>query len=364
MPKIPLVNLARENETIKHEINKSLLKVIWKSDFIMGEELTKFEKEYAKFSQSKYCVATSSGTTALHLSLLSKGIKPGDEVITVPNTFIATTETITQTGAKIKFVDVDYNNALIDIEQLKENISKKTKAIIPVHLYGQMCDMMAILEIASDYKADVIEDACQAHGSKKLNYSPGFYGDPTVYSFFPAKNLGCFGDGGALTTDDYDVYKKAKMLSNHGRLKKYVHTIEGYNYRMDNIQAAVLNIKLQYLEKWNNIRRQLAKYYNDHLNCVSPIDTNAESSYYMYVIRSKKRDELKKFLFENGIHAGIHYPVPLHLQPAYKYLRYAKGDFPNAEKLSNKILSIPLFPTLHRSEQDYIVKKIKEFENV
>lgn len=363
MATIPLVNLRREHDKIRSEIDKAISRVIWKSNFIMGKEIEKFEENFAKFCNMKYCATTSSGTTALHLALLTKNINPGDEVITVPNTFIATTETITQAGGKIKFVDVNRKDALMDMEQLKENISKKTEAIIPVHLYGQMCDMKALLEIASDYKARIIEDACQAHGSKRENYSPGSYGDPAIYSFFPAKNLGCFGDGGALTTDDKDIYLKAKALSNHGRFKKYVHTAEGYNYRMDNIQAAILNIKLLYLREWNEKRREHAKYYDEHLS-VKRIETDPKSSYYMYVIRSKRRGELRKFLLESGIHTGIHYPVPLHLQPAYKYLGYEKGDFPIAEKLCNEIVSIPLFPTIDRSEQDYIIEKIEEFEYV
>ena len=366
MNKIPLVDLRVNYLSIKDEIDRAIQKVIDESAFIMGPYLKEFEKNFAKFCKVKHAIGCSSGTTALHLALLSAGIRQGEEVITVPNTFIATTEAISYVGAKFRFVDVIEDTALVDIDKLERVITEKTKAIIVVHLFGQMPDMERIREIADDHGLILIEDAAQAHGSEWKGHQPGYYGDVATYSFFPAKILGCFGDGGAVVTNNDEIAEKARLLVNHGRLTKYEHQIEGYNYRLDALQAAILNVKLKYLPKWIDQRRKNAKFYDERLpEVVKPIveAEGAKHSYYMYVIRTPKRDKLKKFLEEKGIGCGIHYPIPLHLQPAYSHLGYKKGDFPVAEKLSKEILSIPVYPELTTEQMNYIVESIKEFFN-
>ena len=361
--KVPLVDVKKENDIIRDEIDKAISDVIDSSQFILGDAVSDFEQKFSLFCESGFCVGTSSGTSALHTALASLDIEYGDEIITVPNTFIATTEVISLIGGKIRFVDVDYETGLISIEKLKETISKKTKAIIPVHLYGQMCNMKAISEIAYDYDCIVIEDACQAHGSERDWCKPGYYSDIAVYSFFPAKNLGCFGDAGALTTNAKITYNYAKALVNHGRQSKYIHDFEGHNYRIDTIQSAVLNVKLKYLAERNKKRIENAEYYNEHLSEFNPIeqDKNSKSSYYMYVIRHKKRHDLSLFLKSKGIGTGVHYPLPLHLQPCYHYLKHREGDFPNTEKLSEEILSIPVYPEMSSKQREYVVDTLKKF---
>ena len=364
--KIPLVDLKTNYLSIKEEINRAIQKVIEDSAFIMGPHLKTFEENFARFCGVKHAIGCSSGTTAVHLALLAVGIKPGDEVITVPNTFIATTECISYVKGSIKFVDVKEDTALMDIDQLEKVITPKTKAIIVVHLYGQMPDMERIREIANDYDLFLIEDAAQAHAAEWRGHQPGYYGDVASYSFFPAKNLGCFGDGGAVITNDNELAEKVRLLVNHGRMSKYEHLMEGYNYRLDALQAAILNVKLKHLPKWTELRREHAAFYNDHLpdEIKRPVEAKgAKHVYYMYVIRTKKRDKLMSYLKERGISTGIHYPVPLHLQPAYKNLGFKKGDFPVSEKLADEILSIPVYPELTDEQLNYIVDAIKQFFN-
>ena len=366
MNKIPLVDLRANYLSIKEDIDDAIQKVINDSAFIMGSYLKEFESNFARFCKAKHAIGCSSGTTALHLALLAAGIKKGDEVITVPNTFIATTEAISHVGGKFRFVDVIEDTALMDINKLEKAITRETKAIIVVHLFGQMPDMDRIREITDDHNLLLIEDAAQAHGAEWKGHQPGYYGDIATYSFFPAKILGCFGDGGAVITNNNDLAEKVRLLVNHGRFTKYEHMIEGYNYRLDALQASILNAKLKYLSKWIDQRRRNAKFYDENLpEMVKPIieAKGAKHSYYMYVIRTPKRDELKKFLGEKGIGCGIHYPIPLHLQPAYSHLSYKKGDYPVAEKLSREILSIPVYPELTSEQMNYIVNSIKEFFN-
>ena len=364
--KIPLVDLKANYLSIKEEIDRAIQKVIEDSAFIMGPHLKTFEENFARFCGVKHAIGCSSGTTAVHLALLAVGIKPGDEVITVPNTFIATTECISYVNGSIKFVDVKEDTALMDIDQLEKVITPKTKAIIVVHLYGQMPDMERIREIANDHDLLLIEDAAQAHAAEWRGHQPGFYGDVASYSFFPAKNLGCFGDGGAVVTNDDELAEKVRLLVNHGRMSKYEHLMEGYNYRLDALQAAILNVKLKHLPKWTELRREHAAFYNDHLpdEIERPVEAKgAKHVYYMYVIRTKKRDKLMSYLKERGISTGIHYPVPLHLQPAYKNLGFKKGDFPVSEKLADEILSIPVYPELTDEQLNYIVDTIEQFFN-
>ena len=363
---IPLVDLKANYLSIKDEIDTSIQEVIDNTSFIMGKYLKNFEENYAKFCKAKHAIGCSSGTTAVHMALLAAGIKKGDEAITVPNTFIATTECISYVGGKIKFVDVAEDTALMNIDQLEELITPNTKAIIVVHLYGQMPDMQKIRKIADEHDLFLIEDAAQAHAAEWAGHQPGFYGDVASFSFFPAKNLGCFGDGGGVVTNNDDMAEKMRLLVNHGRTTKYEHKMEGFNYRLDPIQAAVLNAKLPHLSKWTDLRRKHANFYNDALAVIDQVKTPVEAKsakhvYYMYEIRTKKRDELMQFLKDNGVSCGIHYPIPLHLQPAYSDLGFKKGSFPVSEMLAEEILSIPIYPELSEEQQKYIVDNIKQF---
>lgn len=359
---IPLVDLKKQYLSIKDEIDFAIKDIINNSSFIMGEPMENFEKEFAKYCDKRFCVGVGSGTCALYLTLVALGIGKGDEVITVPNTFIATTEVISNVGAKIKFVDINEEDYNIDVDKIEEAINKDTKAIIPVHLYGHSCDMDKILEIAKKYNLKVIEDCAQAHGTeykgKKVPISE--FG---CFSFFPAKTLGAYGDAGCIVTNNEEFANKIKLLRNHGRVTKYEHLIEGFNHRLDTLQAAILSVKLKYLDQWINRRRQNARLYKELLkNVITPTEKDySKHSYYVYTIRVKNRDRLQEFLKNNGIAAQIYYPHPLHLQPAYKNLDYKEGDFPVTEKIAKEILSLPMFPELTEEEIKEICEKINYF---
>lgn len=362
--KIPLVDLKANYLAIKKEIDGAIQDVVDNTSFIMGKQLKTFEDNFARFCQAKHMIGCASGTAAVHLALLCAEVKKGDEVITVPNTFIATTECISYVGGRIKFVDVMPDTALIDIEKLEKAITRKTKALIVVHLYGQMPDMQHIREIADDHGVFLIEDAAQAHASEWNGHMPGFYGDVAAYSFFPAKNLGCFGDGGGVVTNSNELGERLKLLVNHGRTTKYEHQMEGYNYRLDTLQAAILNAKLPHLQQWTDLRRTHAKFYDGHLpkEVIPPVEAKgAKHAYYMYEIRTSQRDALMQFLKEQGIDCGVHYPIPLHLQPAYKNLGFNQGDYPVSEQLAKEILSIPIYPELTDEQRTYIVDQMTRF---
>ena len=361
---IPLVDLKANYLSIKNEIDSAIQDVLNSSSFIMGPFVKRFEENFARFCQMKHAVGCANGTAAVHLALLVAGIKKGDEVLTVPNTFIATTECISYVGGKIKFVDVAPQTALIDIDALEKAITKKTKALIVVDLYGQMPDMQRIREIAIKHDLFLIEDAAQAHAAEWNGHQPGFYGDIACYSFFPAKYLGCYGDGGAVTTNYDELAEKLRLLMNHGRTSKYEHTIEGYNYRLDALQAAILDVKLTHLLKWTDLRREHARFYDRNLpsNVGRIMEAKgAKHVYYMYEIRVKPRDELMAYLKKEGIECGIHYPLPLHLQPAYTSLGIKKGQFRVSEQLAQEIISIPIYPELTNKQRQYIVDHIKKF---
>ena len=352
--KIPLVDLKRQYQSIEQEMMAAIKNVLDETSFILGEPVACFEKSFAGFCGVASGIGTSSGTTALHLALVALGIVPGDEVITVANTLIATSEAISQTGAKVVFVDIDEKTYNLDISKLEEKITARTKAIIPVHLFGQSADMEAIMQIARTKNLKVIEDASQAHLAEFKGKRVGSFGDAACFSFYPGKNLGAYGDAGIVVTNHQTLAQKMRILSNHGRINKYEHLVEGYNYRLDTLQAAVLNVKLKYLDQWTQKRRQIAHLYDILLKDAAVktpfVDERARHVYHLYVIRLADRLRLEKILTEHGIATGVHYPVPLHLQKAYQYLGYKKGDLPVTERCADEILSLPIFPELTNEE--------------
>ncbi|MBI2523110.1 DegT/DnrJ/EryC1/StrS family aminotransferase [Candidatus Woesearchaeota archaeon] len=367
MNEIQLVNLKKQYELLREEINTAISSTLENSKFILGPETCKFEKDFAAFCDAKYSVALSSGTDALKLALSTLGVKRGDEVITVPNTFIATVEAIIGVGAKPVFCEIEEQTFTLDVKKLNGLITEKTKAILPVDLYGHPCDLSPIMDLAEKHDFSVVEDACQAHGAKYGGKMIGGIAHATVFSFYPSKNLGSYGDGGAITTNDEELAGKISALRDHGRLthEKYKHDYIGGNYRMDELQAAILNVKLKYLEKWIEARRNLASLYSkliDSKHVRHPEEASyARHAYYLYVIRSKKRDMLKKFLLSEKICCEVHYPLPLHLQPALKFLGRKKGDFEITEQCSDTVLSLPLYPELEEKEIMYISDKINKF---
>jgi len=365
---IPFVDLKAQYNSIKNEIDEAIQRVLNTTSFIMGEELIKFEEEFALFCNAKYAIGVANGSDALILALRACGISEKDEVITVPHTFIATTEAITHVGGKVVFIDIDPKTYTIDVSKIEEKITEKTKAIIPIHLYGQPADMGTIMELAKKYNLRVIEDAAQAHGAKYKGKKVGPIGDVGCFSFYPGKNLGAYGDAGMVVTNNEEIAEKIKLLRNHGRItKKYEHEIEGYSSRLDNLQAAILRVKLKYLDEWNDRRRNNAKKYDESLSKIDGIITPYEADYakhvyHLYVIRTEKgRDKLREELKLKGVATGIHYPIPLHLQPAYSYLGYKKGDFPVTEEYSQKILSLPMFAELTGGQIEEIVELVKDY---
>ncbi len=361
---IPLVDLKVQYLNIKKEVDFTIQEILDNACFIMGEPVKLFEENLAKFCECKYAISVSSGSSALFLTLKAYGIKEGDEVITVPNSFIATAEAIVQCGAKPVFVDIEEKTMLIDVNKIEEKITEKTKAIIPVHLYGQICDMNLIIEIAKKHNLVIIEDAAQAIDSeykeRKLPIS-----ETAIFSFFPAKNLGCYGDGGAVVSHNEEIAKKISKLRDHGRISKYESDMIGYGERLDALQAAILNVKLKHLKEWTKKRRENAYKYNVLLKDTKGIEipfeeNNSKHVYYIYKVKVKKRNELMNLLNEKGISTGIHYPIPLHLQPSLRFLGYKEGDFPIAEKAAKEILSLPMYPELSKESIHYIIDCIRE----
>ncbi len=347
---VPFLDLKAQYASIKHDVDAAMQKVIEATAFAGGPFVEAFEKEFAIYCGTKFAVGVGNGTSAIELILLGYGIGRGDEVITVANSFFASAEAISNAGATPVLVDCHEEDALIDTAKIEAAMSSKTKAIVPVHLYGQCADMDAINEIAKKHNLIVIEDACQAHGSMYKGKKAGSLGHAAAFSFYPGKNLGAYGEGGGITTNDEVLVKKIKMLRDHGMPQKYHHAIVGRNERMDGIQGAVLSVKLRHLEQWNEARRKNAAIYRDALQKVSSIKmltTFPERihNYHLFIIRVKNREVLQKKLQEKGIATGIHYPIPIHLQEAYAG-KWKKGDFPIAEKLSEEILSLPMYAEL------------------
>ncbi len=363
---LPLVDLKRQYETIKPDIQQAINEVLDHTDFIMGRAVDYFETAFGQFCGADFAIGVASGTAAIHLALYALGVGPGDEVITVPHTFIATVEPIVALGAKPVFVDVDPEDFTLDPRKLQAAITPRTKAIIPVHLYGQCADMSPILELAAPHHIPVIEDAAQAHGAGYHGQKAGTIGAAGCFSFYPGKNLGAYGDAGAITTNNPDLAARLRRLRNHGRAEKYAHLESGYGERLDTLQAAVLKVKLAHLAEWNMQRRQCADYYTELLGQTPDVQLphvrpGSEHVFHLYVIRCAQRDALMAHLKARGIQTGIHYPLPLHLQPAYQNLGYRKGDFPVTECLAETILSLPLFPELTFAEVQRVATEIQAF---
>ncbi len=364
MQQIPLVDLKRQYLTIRDDIDLAIKKVVESGHFILGNEVSSLEKEVACYIGVRHAVGVASGTDALHLSLLACGIGEGDEVITTPFTFIATAEAISYCGAKPVFVDIDINTYNIDPAKIEGKVTKKTKAIIPVHMYGRAAEMDRIMQIAKRYNLKVIEDCAQAFGSEYKGKKIGGIGDIGAFSFFPSKNLGAYGDGGIVATDDEDIANKIKILRAHGSKQKYIHQVIGYNSRLDEIQAAILRVKLKKIDEWNEMRRRNANIYNGFLNGLPvklPADSGRSHIYHVYTIRIKNRDECIKFLSENGISTAVHYPVPISAQEPYKYLSCSEADLPNSYKVAREVISLPMFPELKKEEIEKVCEAVKRF---
>lgn len=365
MKNIPLVDLKAQYRTIRSEINFAIKKVLNSTNFILGDEVEEFEIKFARYTDVKYAVSVASGMSALELGMRALGIGPEDEVVTPVNSFIASSSAISFAGANPVFVDCDEKSFNIDPKKIEQKITKKTKAIMPVHLYGHPADLDQILAIAKKHKLMVIEDACQAHGASYHGKKVGSIGIFGAFSFYPGKNLGAYGDGGIITTNNLGLAEKIKRMRNCGQSQKYYHKILGWNSRLDTIQAAILLVKLKHLNNWNRTRLKIAKEYNRLLQntpaILPEISTDSSHIFHLYVIRVKNRNKLADYLRSKGISTGIHYPIPIHLQKAYKHLNHQKGDFPITEKLAEEILSLPIYPEMTQNDIAYITETIKRF---
>jgi dTDP-4-amino-4,6-dideoxygalactose transaminase len=366
---VPFLDLKSHHAPMLTEINGAIRDVIESNAFAGGPFVERFEEDFAAYCNSSYAIGLGSGTEALWLTLMALGVGPGDDVITVPNTFMATAEAITYCGARPVFVDVDERTYTLDPDSLEQAVTARTKAIIPVHLFGQPADMDSILKFARRRGLFVIEDACQAHGAEYQGRRAGTLGDAGCFSFYPGKNLGAFGEAGAVVTDNAELQEKIRILRDHGQVRKYHHTMIGWNCRMDGIQAAALRVKLRYLEKGNQLRRSHAAHYDQALSDMEEIVTPAHSAdvrhvYHVYAIRVQERDEIMRLLGEKGIGCGVHYPIPVHLQEAYRSLGYAQGDFPIAERCAAEFISLPMFPELTSAQLEIVVQGVKEAVSV
>lgn len=363
---IPFIDFRKLHEPIKEETYTAIQNVINNNAFILGKAVTDFESDFAKAHGVKHCIGVSSGTDANHLALWASDIKEGDEIIIPANTFIATAWGATLCGATPVFVDCESDSYNIDPKKIEEKITPKTKAIVAVHLYGQPADMDELKKVAEKHDLILLEDAAQSHIAEYKGERIGGLSKAASFSFYPGKNLGAFGEGGAVTTNDDELAQKIKMLRDHGSMKKYYHEYYGHNYRMEGIQGAVLGVKLKYLENWTKKRRDAAKKYTELLKDVKEIKLPEEMPYanhvyHLFVVQTKDRDKLQKFLNENEISTGLHYPIPLHLQKCFEHLGYKRGDFPQTEKLADECLSLPMFPDLTDEQINFVCDKIKEF---
>tara|TARA_B110001452_G_scaffold203324_1_gene173345 strand:+ start:130 stop:1224 length:1095 start_codon:yes stop_codon:yes gene_type:complete len=359
---IPLVDLKKQYESIKSEIDKSIKDVLSNTSFIGGEIVTEFETNFKKYIGVNHCISCANGTDSIEILLKALDIGKGDEVIVPAVSWISTSEAVSTVGAKPVFVDINPDYYTIDLTKIEDKITNNTKAIIPVHLYGQPVDMVKLMAIAKKHNLKVIEDCAQAHGAEFNNKKIGSFGDCASFSFYPGKNLGAYGDAGAMLTNESKIAEKARMIANHGQKEKHNHIIEGRNSRMDGIHAAVLNVKLNYLNSWTSSRIEIAKNYNSLLSkssisCPKKIK-DGKHVYHLFVIRSLQRDKLKKELAEKGISSAIHYPTALPFLECYKYLNHTKDDFPIANSYTEQILSLPMYPELNNQEIEFICNNI------
>ena len=361
--KVPYLDLKAQYRSIKPEIDAAIAKVLDSCQFVLGPEVSEFEKSFAAYCGTSECIALNSGTSALHLALLAAGIGSGDEVITTPFTFVASVAAILYAGARPVLVDIDPLSFSLDPSKIAAAVSPRTKAIMPVHLYGQSADMDPIMEIARRHNLIVIEDAAQAHGARYRGRPVGSIGHMACFSFYPGKNLGAYGEGGAVTTNNSEYARSVRTLRDWGQDRKYHHLLRGYNYRMEGFQGAVLGVKLRHLEHWTEARRTLVQHYNRLLSdCDLELPAEMPGGrhvYHVYTIRSKERDRLQKALSDDGIQTGIHYPVPVHLQPAYADLGYGPGAFPEAEAAAKQVLSLPLYPELSLPALSQVAEAVK-----
>jgi len=363
---IPLVDLKAQYASIRPEIDAAIQRVLDHTGFILGDEVRRLEEAFAEYVCAHGAVGVATGTAGLHVSLMACGVGEGDEVITSPFTFFATAEAITQAGATPVFVDIDPATCNIDPGLVEEAITPRTRAVIPVHMYGQPADMAPIMDIAARHGLRVIEDAAQAHGAEYHGRRCGAIGDLACFSFYPSKNLGAYGDGGIVTGDDPDLLERVRSLSNHGRLTKYEHGEVGWGYRLDALQAAIVGTKLAHLDEWNDARRERAYGYNQRFADSEAVRTPVEAEgmrhvYHVYAIRVPQRDALADHLGAVGVQTVVHYPVPLHLQPAYTGLGYEPGQFPNAERVAADVVSLPLYPELSPDQQDRVAESVLSF---
>lgn len=362
---IPVVDLKAQYQSIKEEIDSAIQRVLSRGWFVLGEEGESFEREFASFVGTSHAIGVNTGTDALSIALRALDTGQGDEVITTPLTATYTALAISMVGAMPVFADIDEESYNIDPKKIEEKITQKTKALIPVHLYGQPADLGPLLELAREYNLKVVEDVAQAHGALYKGQRAGSFGDVGCFSFYPSKNLGACGDAGMITTNDAILAEKARTLRNGGQTDRYNHQILGVNSRLDELQAAILGVKLKYLDKWNERRRELAALYDGslvNLDITLPKQKgNRKHVYHLYVIRTPKRDKLKAFLEENGIGTQIHYPIPVHRQKAYEFLKLPSGSFPQAEKAAEEVLSLPMYPELTDEQVKFVVETFKRF---
>jgi dTDP-4-amino-4,6-dideoxygalactose transaminase len=391
--KIPFLDLITPHQQLEPELTAIFQKVLQTAGFVGGPLVENFESEFAVFCDAKYCVGVANGTDAVRFALMAAGVQPGDIVVTVPHTFIATTEAISQAGARPDFVDIDEQTYSMDVAMLREYLEREcyvdretgkpynrkyrapVTAVVPVHIYGQCADMDPILELARRYNLIVVEDACQAHGAEYFSQKEnrwkraGSMGHAAAFSFYPGKNLGACGEAGAVTTNSEEIARQIRMLREHGQTKKYYHKIEGYNGRLDSLQAGLLSVKLRLLAEWNRQRQEAAARYDQMLSSADRVVTPhcpswSRPVHHLYVVRVADREALQKHLAEAKIDTGIHYPIPLHLQEAYKVFGFKNGDFPVTEKVALEILSLPMYPQLQAEAQSRVVQKIQEFAAV
>lgn len=361
---IPFLDIKAQYQSIKGEIDAAVLGVLASGQYVLGDEVAHFEQEFADYCNVKHAIAVNTGTSALHLALLAAGVGPGDEVITVPFTFVATVSAICYTGARPVFVDVEPVTLTMDPAEVEAKITPRTKAIVPVHLYGQMADMDAIKALAERHGIPVIEDACQAHGAQYKGHRAGSIGLSGCFSFYPGKNLGACGEGGMVVTNDDDQAKTMRMLRDWGQEQRYHHLLKGFNYRMDAIQGAILRVKLRHLEAWTEARRTHARRYSSLLAGSTVLTTPVEAAdrrhvYHVYAIRSRDRDGLQRLLSAEGIPSGLHYPIPVHLQKAHADLGYQAGDFPVSEAAAREVLSLPIYPEMPVRHVDQVAAALE-----